>query len=112
MNFYGLTVQVEENCILKSARAFLVFKNLEPFGEVIRSEPGIQDIEDEKFEWSFSLFIVSKEPIQKILDAILNVSEIKSAVGEEISLEEKPEACYRNKRTSNKTCCTETTTGK
>ena len=92
MNFYGLTVQVEENCILKSARAFLVFKNLEPFGEVIRSEPGIQDIEDEKFEWSFSLFIVSKEPIQKILDAILNVSEIKSAVGEEISLEEKPEA--------------------
>lgn len=92
MNFYGLTVQVEENCILKSARAFLVFKNLEPFGEVIRSEPGIQDIEDEKFGWSFSLFIVSKEPIQKILDAILNVSEIKSAVGEEISLEEKPEA--------------------
>lgn len=92
MNLYGLTVQIEENCILKSARAFLVFKNLEPFGEVIRSEPGIQDIEDEKFEWSFSLFIVSKEPIQKILDAILNVSEIKSAVGEEVSLEEKAEA--------------------
>ena len=92
MNLYGLTVQIEENCILKSARAFLVFKNLEPFGEVIRSVPGIQDIEDEKFEWSFSLFIVSKEPIQKILDAILNVSEIKSAVGEEVSLEEKAEA--------------------
>lgn len=98
MHFYGLTVQIEESCILKSARAFLVFKNIEPVGEVIRSEPGIQDIEDEKFDWSFSMFVVSKEPLRAILDVVLNVSEIKSVVGEELSLpeeepkeEEKPE---------------------
>lgn len=98
MHFYGLTVQIEESCILKSARAFLVFKNIEPVGEVIRSEPGIQDIEDEKFDWSFSMFVVSKEPLRAILDVVLNVSEIKSVVGEELPLpeeetkeEEKPE---------------------
>lgn len=87
MHLYGITVQIEETCILKSARAFLVFKNVEPFGEVIRSEPGVQDIEDEKFEWEFSIFVVSEESLDKILAAIRNVSEIKNAVGEEICLE-------------------------
>lgn len=88
MHFYGMTVRIEETCILKSARAFLVFKNVEPFGEVIRSEPGVQDIEDEKFDWEFSMFIVSKEPLNKILEAVRNVSEIKSAVGEELQVED------------------------
>lgn len=88
MHFYGMTVQVEETCILKSARAFLVFKNVEPFGEVIRSEPGVQDIEDEKFEWSFTMFVISKAPLETILDAVRNVSEIKSAVGEELPIPE------------------------
>lgn len=86
LHFYGITIQIEETCILKSARAFLVFKNVEPFGEVIRSEPGVQDIEDEKFDWSFSIFVVSKEPLDRILDAIRNVSEIRSVVGGELDV--------------------------
>ncbi len=86
LHFYGMTVQIDESCILKSARAFLVFKNIESVGEVIRSEPSVQDIEDEKFEWSFSMFVVSKEPMKVVLDSVLNVSEIKSVVGEEITL--------------------------
>ena len=40
----------EENCLLKAARAFLVFKAIEDIGEVIKSDPSVQDIEDEKFE--------------------------------------------------------------
>lgn len=86
MHLYGITVQIEETCILKSARAFLVFKNVEPFGEVIRSEPGVQDIEDEKFDWDFSMFVVSKEPLDKILRAVRNVSEIREVVGEELEV--------------------------
>ncbi len=86
MHLYGITVQIEETCILKSARAFLVFKNVEPFGEVIRSEPGVQDIEDEKFDWDFSIFVVSKEPLDKILEAVRNVSEIRDVVGEELDV--------------------------
>lgn len=91
MHFYGITVQIEETCILKSARAFLVFKNVEPFGEVIRSEPGVQDIEDEKFDWDFSMFVVSQEPLDKIMESIRNVSEIKSVAGEELEMPESEE---------------------
>ncbi len=102
MRYYGVTVKIEESCILKSARAFLVFKNIEPLGEVIRSEPSAQDIEDEKFENEFSLFIISREPLEKILEAVQNISEIKSVEGEELPTPEyteeskTPEAVVEN----------------
>ena len=35
-NVYGLTVTVQESCILKAARAFLVFKAVEEMGEITR----------------------------------------------------------------------------
>ncbi|MDD6340156.1 MAG: chemotaxis protein CheA [Butyrivibrio sp.] len=87
MNAYGVSVDVDPNCILKAARAFLVFKSLEEIGEIIKSVPSTQDIEDEKFDLNFKMFIVSESPIEKILAAVKNVSEIKDAVGENITLE-------------------------
>ena len=56
-NAYGLTVSIQESCILKAARAFLVFKAIEEDGEIIVSDPPTQEIEDEKFGWDFSLLI-------------------------------------------------------
>ena len=46
---YGATVYVQESCLLKAARAFLVFKAVEEVGEIIVSSPSAQDIEDERF---------------------------------------------------------------
>ncbi len=87
-HFYGITVYIEESCILKSARAFLIFKNLEPLGDVIRSVPTVQDIEDEKFELDFSMFIISEADIDAVKNAILNVSEIKAAYVSELNVED------------------------
>ncbi|MCR5508578.1 MAG: chemotaxis protein CheA [Lachnospiraceae bacterium] len=88
MNIYGCTVFVQESCILKAARAFLVFKAIEELGEIIISDPSTQDIEDEKFDFDFSLYIVSSEPYDKVAEAIKSVSEIDRVVGEEIPIEE------------------------
>lgn len=74
---YGMTVKVQEACILKAARAFLVFKAVEEFGEIIYSNPSAQDIEDEKFDLDFSLIVVADEPLDKVLQAIRSVSEIE-----------------------------------
>ena len=84
---YGLTVSVQESCILKAARAFLVFKAVEEMGEIIVSNPSAQDVEDEKFDLDFSLIVVSDEDIEKMKTAAANVSEISSVVGEAIVLE-------------------------
>jgi len=79
-NVYSINVYIQENCILKAARAFLVFKALEELGEIIKSEPEVQDIEDEKFDSEFSIVLLSRENIDKVKKSILNVSEVKDVV--------------------------------
>ena len=81
---FGLTVRVQEACILKAARAFLVFKALEELGEIIISNPPVQDIEDEKFELDFSLIFISDSTLDKVIKAAKNVSEIESVEGDVI----------------------------
>lgn len=79
-NIFGITVYLQETCILKAARAFLVFKALEELGEVIKAVPNVQDIEDEKFELDFSLVYFTKEKMETVKAAIENVSEVREAV--------------------------------
>lgn len=83
-NAYGLTVSVQETCLLKAARAFLVFKAVEELGEIIVSSPSAQDIEDEKFDLDFSLIIVTDADLDKVKAAVSNVSEIHSVEGDVI----------------------------
>lgn len=85
---YGITVFVQESCILKAARAFLVFKALEPIGEIIVSVPSTQDIEDEKFDLDFSMFFITEKDSDVVMRAIKNVSEIREAIAEEVDKEQ------------------------
>ena len=80
---YGVTVFVQETCLLKAARAFLVFKAIEEIGEIIVANPSIQDIEDERFEFDFSLLVATDKTIDDIVAAAMSVSEIQNAVGGE-----------------------------
>lgn len=86
LNILGITVYLQETCILKAARAFLVFKALEELGEVMKAVPDVQDIEDEKFDMNFSLIYFTQESAEKVKAAIENVSEIKEAVVGEFKL--------------------------
>ncbi len=88
LNILGITVYLEESCLLKAARAFLVFKALEELGEVMKAVPDVQDIEDEKFDMNFSLVYFTKESPEKIKAAIENVSEVKEAIVGEFKLPE------------------------
>ncbi|MBR4175528.1 MAG: chemotaxis protein CheA [Lachnospiraceae bacterium] len=85
---YGLTVYVQESCILKAARAFLVFKAIEELGEIVVSDPSSQDIEDEKFEFDFSLYVVSDKSLDQVIAAAKGVSEIENVTGAEIQADE------------------------
>lgn len=87
---YGLTVYVQESCILKAARAFLVFKAMESLGEIIVSSPSAQDIEDEQFENDFSIFVLSDRTLEDVIAAAESVSEIERAVGGLLDLSQAP----------------------
>ncbi len=87
-NVFGVTVYIQESCILKAARAFLVFKTLEEHGTIIKSQPAVQDIEDERFDLYFSLFLITKNSLSDVYKQVMNVSEIKEVVIEAL---DKPE---------------------
>ena len=88
MNVYGINVTVRESCILKAARAFLVLKAIEEKGgEIIVSDPSSQDIEDEKFDLDFTLIVIAECPIETIIKAASDVSEIDKVVGDALDID-------------------------
>lgn len=87
-HIYAMTVHIQKDCLLKAARAFLVFKAVEDFGQILVYRPSSQDIEDEKFEFDFSFFLASEEATDKIVAAAKAVSEIEKVDAEEIHLDE------------------------
>ena len=96
-NVYGVTVYVNKECLLKAARAFLVFRAVEELGQILVYRPSSQDIEDEKFDLDFSFVISSPESMDKIKEAAKTVSEIDDVSIAEFELpkehvEEKPQA--------------------
>lgn len=76
LSVYAVTVFINKDCLLKAARAFLVFRAVEEFGNIIVYRPSSQDIEDEKFDLDFTFFISTSEEPDKICAAAKTVSEI------------------------------------
>ena len=88
LNVVGLTVYIHEYCVLKGARAFMINRTLEEHGEIIKLDPSAQDLEDEKYDYDYSAFVITKDSPEKIIDAVLAVSEVKEVVADYIQLNE------------------------
>ncbi|WP_058303950.1 chemotaxis protein CheA [Gorillibacterium timonense] len=76
---YFIRTELTEECVLRAARAYMVFRQLEDNGEIIKSFPSVEDIEQDKFDRAFSLYYVSKLPQEAIVHLIEDISEIRSA---------------------------------
>ncbi|MNO59783.1 Chemotaxis protein CheA [compost metagenome] len=74
-----INVSIREDCQLKAARAYLVFDLLERYGEIVKSHPTVQDIEQEKFDRSFSLYYITQKDAAELQSMVLNLSEIDKA---------------------------------
>ena len=73
-----MEVAIREDCQLKAVRAYMVFDLLERYGDVIKSEPSTQDIEQDKFERSFSLYYVTQKDPAELEPMVTSISEIES----------------------------------
>ncbi|MBQ3970814.1 MAG: chemotaxis protein CheA, partial [Selenomonadaceae bacterium] len=74
-----------------SARSYMVMNALDELGDVVKSIPPAEELEQEKFEHSFEVVVVTAAEEKVIEDAILSISEVESAVVEVIDLEKKAE---------------------
>ncbi|AZV42294.1 chemotaxis protein CheA [Peribacillus asahii] len=75
-NSYELKISLREDCLLKAARVFMVFEVLEKIGEVIKSNPPVEQLEEEQFDHSFSVTIVTKESVEDVQKKVMKVSEV------------------------------------
>jgi two-component system chemotaxis sensor kinase CheA len=75
---YKIRVNLSSSCMLKAARAFIIFNALENNGEVLVSHPSAEDIEDEKFDTSFEVLYISKDDEVALRDVFDTISEIDS----------------------------------
>jgi two-component system chemotaxis sensor kinase CheA len=73
-----IEVGIERTCVMKAARAFMVFNLLEQNGEVVKAEPAVEDIEQEKFDFSFTVYFVTRGEPDALKSMIENISEIES----------------------------------
>jgi two-component system chemotaxis sensor kinase CheA len=85
---YLIKIVLDEGCMLKAARSFIVFNTLERFGEIIKSYPLAEEIEDEQFDDSFEVLYFSKLDENYCKSELMKISEIKTVIVKPISLEE------------------------
>ncbi|SDY71323.1 two-component system, chemotaxis family, sensor kinase CheA [Evansella caseinilytica] len=87
-NAYFINIALREDCILKAARVYMVFEVLEQLGEVIKSYPTVDQLEEENFEREFSVTIVTKDTAADVENKIAKVSEIEKVEITDIHLDE------------------------
>ena len=89
MKVYKIEVVLNKDCMLKSARAFVVFKSIEKYAEIFKSYPAPEDIEDERFDYKFRIAIITSESKERIKKDIESISEIENVIIEEYHISDK-----------------------
>jgi len=79
-NAFEISVRLREDCLLKAARVFMVFEILEKDGEVIKSSPSVEKLEDEQFDQQFYVAFVTKESAEDMQKKIMKVSEVEEVI--------------------------------
>ena len=87
-NAIEIKVTLSENTLLKSARAFLIVKDLEDHGEILKSVPSTQDIENEEFDLELKFVLVTKNTVDEILAVVNGISEVEKVEAALVELEE------------------------
>lgn len=87
-----VTATLEESCVLKAVRAYMVIKRLSHMGEIVDTVPTAADIEDERFDREFTVVIATPADEAAVREACLGVSEIETAT---VSVAHLPEIVER-----------------
>lgn len=85
---YQIKVVLDEKTMLKAARVFMVFEILEQVGEVIKSTPPADELEEEKFELEFVVTLLTKIDSEEIVQRINKVSEIAGVHVRKLDMDE------------------------
>lgn len=88
---FQLHVKLSDAVVLKAARAYMVFDRLQELGEVVRTHPETEAIEQEQFDLSFDVLFLSQETAEVIEHAVSQVSEVERVHVSVFTSESEPE---------------------
>ncbi len=77
MKGYDIRISLREGCVLKSARVYMIMTVLDDLGEVLKSVPPTEELEQEKFDLSFELLLVSDREQDEIRKRLADISEVE-----------------------------------
>lgn len=90
-NAFYIKVQLNENTLLKSARAFLIFKSLEECGEIIKCMPSADDLENENFEFEIEMVYLTTKNKEEIYEILIDISEVDGVIVDNVNVNTKDE---------------------
>lgn len=86
-----INVSLRADCVLKAARVFMVFEVLEKCGEVIKTVPSSEQLEEEKFDETFTVTLITKETAADLQEKVKKVSEVEQVNVTEVGSLDEPE---------------------
>jgi two-component system chemotaxis sensor kinase CheA len=98
----AIRIAVDRASLMKSVRAFMVFKVLEEDCEVLKSIPAATDLEDGKFDETFDLVVITKTPLEIIIDRLEHISEIRVDSCQLVGIDQLTVHLDQNAEVSNK----------
>ncbi|MEW5321129.1 chemotaxis protein CheA [Geobacillus thermoleovorans] len=73
---YEIRVRLRDDCLLKAARVYMVFEQLNEVGEIVKATPPVEMLEEEQFDREFLVTVVSKAPADELQKRLMGISEI------------------------------------
>lgn len=92
LNVYRITIVLSKSCVLKAARSFIIFQTLEKNSEIIKSQPSVQDIEDERFDTEFTVIVITKHTDEILSKHLNQIAEVEKVL---ITMVDVDEYCYQ-----------------
>jgi len=87
LTLYHLHVYLQDECLLKGARAFMILREIEAHGEIVRTIPTSKELEDERFENDFIIGILSKKPLENLVQFLEKMLDVAKVEGEVVNPE-------------------------
>ncbi|MBC7104352.1 MAG: chemotaxis protein CheA, partial [Firmicutes bacterium] len=73
---HWIAVQIDPDCQMKSVRAFLVFETLGRVGEIIKSVPPAEEIQEGRYDRDFGVLLLSKEEPAALERLVMSIAEV------------------------------------
>ncbi|MFC0296247.1 chemotaxis protein CheA [Geobacillus jurassicus] len=85
---YEIRVRLRDDCLLKAARVYMVFEQLNEAGEIVKATPPVEMLEEEQFDREFLVTVVSKESADVLQKRLMGISEIDEVEVSMLSIDE------------------------